>query len=363
MDGTPKGPPLRLVRAIDRVRSGLTRLHRSSVPGNIALLEMATGSWTTAALYTAAKLGIPDVLAPGPARATDVAVEVGADPDAVYRLMRALAGKGVLKQRRDGRFANTGIGDALRSDSEGSLRDMVLFIGHPARWADWGNLLHSVLSGEAAVHKVHGMSFFDLLGTDPEFAQVFNNAMTAVSGLTDDVTLSRYDFTRFSLVVDVGGGHGALLATILRSAPEARGILYDLPSVVSGAESTLHASGVAHRVSTAGGSFMSTVPDGGDAYVLKNIIHDWDDETSLTILRNIRTAISSGGTLLLFEMVLPERPTQSLALMLDLEMLVTSGGRERTQLEYANLLSRAGFRLDRVIGTATPTSIIEASPI
>ncbi|WP_370329176.1 methyltransferase [Mycolicibacterium hippocampi] len=359
----PKGPPPRLVKAVDRVRAGLQALHRSSAPGNIALLELASGAWTTASLYTAAKLGIPDRLATGPAHAEDVAARIGADPDAVQRLMRALAGRGVFKRRRDGRFVNTAIGNALRSDSEGSLRDMVLFIGHPARWEDWGNLLHSVQTGEPAVHKVRGMSFFDYLNTDPEFAQVFNNAMTAVSGLANEPTLREYDFTGFRLIVDVGGGHGALLATILRSAPESRGILYDLPAVVEGAAPTLQVAGVAHRVSTAGGSFMSSVPDGGDAYVLKSVIHDWDDETALTILRNVRTAIPPTGKLLLFEMVLPDRPTQSLAFMLDLEMLVTSGGRERTQREYAKLLAQAGFRLDRVVRTATPTSIVEASPV
>jgi SAM-dependent methyltransferase len=356
-------PPQRVVRAVDRVRAGLQRLHRTTAPGNIALLELATGAWTTAALYTAAKLGIADQLAAGPKHSNDVAARIGADPDGVHRLMRALTSRGVLAQRGDGSFALTRVGDALRSDTEGSLRDMVLFIGHPIRWADWGHLEHSVRTGETAFSELHGSPFFEYLATDPEFATVFNNAMTASSGLTDEVALGAYDFSQCKLIVDVGGGHGAVLGAILRSAPDARGILYDLPAVVADAGPTLTAAGVAERASVTGGSFMESVPGGGDAYVMKNIIHDWTDDDAVTILRNIRTAMAPDGRLVLLEMVLPERANGFIGLMLDLEMLVAAGGRERTRAEYANLLARTGFRLTRVIDTVTPLSIIEARPV
>lgn len=352
-----------MVRAIDRVRAGLQRLHRTTAPGNIALLELATGAWTTAALYTAARLGIADQLAAGPKHSNDVAARIGASPDGVHRLMRALTSRGVLTQHADGSFALTRVGDALRSDTEGSLRDMVLFLGHPIRWADWGNLEHSVRTGKTAFAELHGSPFFDYLATDPEFAGVFNRAMTASSGLSDEVALGAYDFSRFRLIVDVGGGHGSVLGTVLRSAPEARGVLYDLPAVVADAGPTLAAAGVADRVSVTGGSFMDSVPDGGDVYVMKNIIHDWSDDDAVTILRNIRTAMAPGGRLVLLEMVLPERANAFIGLMLDLEMLVTAGGRERTRGEYANLLARTGFRLTRVIDTVTPLSIVEAEPV
>ncbi|WP_422748022.1 methyltransferase [Mycobacterium sp. WMMD1722] len=356
-------PPQRLVRYVDRVRAGLARLHRSTVPGNIALLELGTGAWTTAALYSAARLGIADQLAAGPARAATVAERVGADPDGVYRLMRALASRGVLTHRADGSFSLTRVGDALRSGVDGSLRDMILFVGHPIRWADWGHLEHSVRTGRTAFSELHGAPFFAYLETDPEFAEVFNLAMTAGSGLADEVALSRYDFTGFGLVVDVGGGHGSVLSTILRSAPEARGILLDLPSVVQDAGPTFAAAGVQARASVTGGSFMDAVPEGGDAYVMKNIIHDWQDDDAVRILRNIRTAIATGGRLLLLEMVLPERADAFIGHLLDLEMLVTAGGRERTRAEYANLLARSGFRLTRVVETVTPLSLIEAEPV
>ncbi|WP_197373580.1 methyltransferase [Mycolicibacterium baixiangningiae] len=362
MPKRPKVPPQRLVRTLDRVRAGLARLHRSSAPGNIALLELGIGAWTTAALYSAARLGIADELASGPARAAEVAARVGADPDGVYRLMRALASRGVFAQRTDGSFALTRIGAALRSDTEGSLRDAVLFIGHPIRWADWGHLEHSVRTGQTAFADLHGSSFFDYLAHDPEFAEVFNRAMTANSSLADEVALAQYDFTGFRLIADVGGGHGSVLATILRSAPSARGVLFDLPAVVANAAPTFTAAGVADRVTIRGGSFMESVPEGADAYVVKNIIHDWQDEDAVRILRNIRTAVADGGKLVLLEMVLPERADSFLGLMVDLEMLVAVGGRERTRAEYANLLQRSGFRLTRVLDTVTPLSIIEAEP-
>lgn len=352
-----------LVRAVDRVRAALQRIHRSTVPGNVAILEMATGAWTTQTMYVAARLGLADHLATGPARAGVVAERVGADPDALYRLMRALAAKGLLRHHRNDTFSLTKVGEALRTDTPGSMRDMVLFIGHQARWEDWGNLLHSVQTGEPAVIALRGMPYWDYLETNSELAQVFNDAMTATSGMTNEIALSAYDFSAFSLIVDVGGGHGQLLSTILGRAPRARGVVYDLPSVVSGADATFAAAGVADRCTAEGGSFLERVPDGGDAYVMKSIIHDWDDESSLTILRNIRTAIASHGKLLLLEMVLPERATEFIGFQLDLEMLVTVGGRERTRADYAALLSRAGFRLHRIVDTVTPVSIVEAVPV
>ncbi|MCZ0726876.1 methyltransferase [Mycolicibacterium iranicum] len=356
-------PPVRLIKAVDRLRAGLQRLHRSSAPGNIALLELATGAWTTQVLYVAAKLGIADRLAGGPSDAENIAAQVGADPDALHRLMRAMTSRGVLREGRDGRFALTPVGQALRSDSEGSLRDMVLFIGHPSRWADWGSLLYSVQTGEPASEKLRGMPFWDYLDTDAEFAAVFNNAMTAASGLSNDVALQAYDFTDARLVVDVGGGHGAVLSTILRSAPGAKGILYDLPAVVAGAGPLLAEAGVADRCTVTGGSFLNSVPAGGDVYVMKNIIHDWSDTDSTTILRNIRTAIAGDGKLILLEMVLPERASSFIGHMLDLEMLITLHGKERTRAQYAKLLAAVGFELTRVVPTVSPLSVIEARAV
>lgn len=210
---------------------------------------------------------------------------------------------------------------------------------------------------------LRGMPFFDYLDTDPEFAEVFNNAMTAASGLSNDVALSAYDFTDARLVVDVGGGHGAVLTSILRAAPDAQGILFDLPTVVDGAGTALDHAGLADRCAVVGGSFLESVPAGGDVYVMKNVIHDWNDDDARAILRNVRTAIAEHGTLILLEMVLPQRASSFIGHMLDLEMLLMLHGKERTRAQYADLLGRAGFRLNRVIPTVSPISLIEARAV
>jgi hypothetical protein len=358
-----KAPPPALVGALNAVRGGLQRLRQATVPAGVAVLELGFGAWLAQALHAAVRLGIADALQAGPLTADEVAHRVGSDPGATYRLMRALASQSVLKLRRDGRFALTRIGRTLVADDPASVAPMIAFIGDPAHREHWSHLEHSVRTGETAVGKVRGMPFFSYLDTDPELAQVFNDAMTGASAVAIESAVPAYDFSGSRLIVDVGGGHGALLAAVLRAAPGARGLLFDLPQVVAGAHPALTTAGVAARCEVAGGSFFESVPAGGDTYLLKTVIHDWDDERSVAILRNVRSAIAPGGTLLLLEMVLPEGAPAHLGLLLDLEMLAAAGGRERTQREYAELLSRAGFRLQRVVPTPSPMSIVEARPV
>ena len=242
------GPRVRLIRAVEWIRSVLRTTTTSLVPGNVALMELAHGNWVTATLYVAAKLNIADELAGGPLGAEEIARRVGADPDAIRRIMRALASKAVFKQTNDGRFALTPVGQALRSDTHGSMRDFILFIGCAEHWELWGSLLHSVRAGKPATDELRGMPFFSYLDTNPRYAEVFNNAMTRFSELSVDAVANGYDFTQFSVVADVGGGHGRLLATILAAAHDSRGILYDLPSVVDGAGPTLEAAGVRRKM-------------------------------------------------------------------------------------------------------------------
>jgi SAM-dependent methyltransferase len=358
----PMIPPLALVRVINTVRAGAQRLTRVLAPGGINILELLTGAWTAQAIYVAVKLGIPDELAKGPLSADEVARRVGADPGAVYRLMRALASRGVLRHRRNHTFKLTAIGKALRTGTPGSVRDFALFLGHPLRWEDWGNLLYSVQTGKPSVDKLRGMGFFEYVDTDADLADAFNNAMTAGSEFAIYSVLAAFDFSGFRKIIDVGGGHGRLLSMILAKAKTAHGTLYDLPAVVDGAGPELTKAGVAERCEVLGGSFFDSVPEGGDAYLMKAILHDWDDDDALKILKNIRSAIAPGGKLLLLESVLPERSSSDIGLLIDLEMLVAVGGKERTHAEWANLLGRAGFRLNRAIHTATPVSIVEAVP-
>jgi hypothetical protein len=356
-------PPVPVVRALNAVRSATQQLSRLLAPGAVNTLELLTGGWTTQAIYVAVKLGIPDQLADGALSATEVARRVGTDTDATYRLMRALASRGVFRHRADNTFKLTSIGKALRTGTPGSVRDFALFFGHPLRWEDWGNLLYSVQTGKPSVDMLRGMPFFEYVETDPDLESEFNNAMTAGSEFAIYAVLAAYDFSGFRRIVDVGGGHGRLLAMILSKATAARGVLFDLPAVVDGAGGELTKAGVAARCEVVGGSFFDSVPDGGDAYLMKQILHDWSDDDALKILSNIRSAIPASGKLLLLESVLPERSTSDLGLMIDLEMLIAVGGRERTQAEWEKLLARAGFRLDRVVHTANPISIVEAVPI
>ncbi|HEX5144760.1 MAG TPA: methyltransferase [Mycobacterium sp.] len=358
-----KVPPPAVIGAVNRIRSALDRVHKATVPPNVALMELGFGAWLTQALYTAIRLGIANELAAGPLPADEVARRVGADPGATYRLMRALASRSVFKLRRDGRFALTRMGRTLITSDPTSMAPMLAFIGDPTHWEHWGSLEHSTRTGKTAVSHLRGMEFFDYLDTDPDFAKVFNDAMTGVSSVAVDNAVPAYDFSDRRRIVDVGGGHGALLSAVLRQAPDARGVLFDLPSVVTRAGGPLAAAGVAARCDVEGGSFFESVPAGGDAYLLKTIIHDWDDDRALEILQKVRGAIAPGGKLLLFEMVLPEGAPAHLGLLLDLEMLVSAGGKERTRREYTELLSRAGFRLSRVLATPTPLAIIEALPV
>lgn len=358
-----KPPPGWLIDGIGRVRDGLGQLRRAVAPANLTLFELGQGAWLTQAMYAAAKLGIFDVLGRGPASADDIAGQVGSHPQATFRLMRALASNGLLNQNRDGRYELTRLGQGLRSDVPGSMVGMLLFIGHPKHWEHWGQLLYSVQTGKTSAEMLRGMPVFEYLETDRDLAEVFNNAMTSVSSMAIETLMPAYDFRRFRTIVDVGGGHGALLAAVLQQATEARGVLFDLPSVVAGAGPVLDAAGVSDRVTVTGGSFFDAVPEGGDAYLLKTIIHDWDEDSALVILRNVRKAIDPDGTLALIELVLPEGTPNHPGMLLDLEMLVAAGGQERTGSEYADLLARAGFRQTRVVQTAGPMSLVEAVPV
>jgi len=358
-----KSPPGWLIDGIGRVRDGLSQLRQVVAPANLTVFEMVQGSWLTQAMYAASKLGVFDALADGPATADDIARRVGSDPAATFRLLRALASNSLLKQEHGGRFALTRLGEALRSDAPGSMAPMLQFVGHSKHWEHWGQLLYSVQTGKTALEMLRGMTPFEYIESDPELAAVFNNAMTGLSDMVIDTLLPAYDFRKFGTIVDVGGGHGKLLAAVLQQATAARGVLFDLPSVVAGAGPVLDPSGVSDRITVTGGSFFESVPEGGDAYLLKTIIHDWDEDSAVAILRNIRKAMAPTGTVALIEMVLPDGMPYHPGMLLDLEMLVTAGGQERTASQYAELLARAGFQQTRVVPTAGPMSLVEAVPL
>jgi hypothetical protein len=271
-----------------------------------------------------------------------------------------LISRGIFRLRRDGRYELNSLADTLRSDAPVSMASAAQFYGSHEQRERWTLLVDSVRTGTSVVPALRGKSSFDYFAEEPELAELFNQTMTSVSEMTDATVVAGYDFSAYPTIVDVGGGHGPLLATILAVAPASRGVLYDLPLVVASAPNLLRENDVADRVRIVEGSFFDSVPGGGDAYILKNIIHDWPDDKAVQILRNVRTAAGPRATVLLVEFVIPEHNRDFPGKWVDLEMMLNLGARERTAAEYRDLLSQAGFRMTRVVQTASPLSVVEA---
>lgn len=327
------------------------------------LLEMIAANRITQAIYVAAELGIADILKDGPRSATEIAKTAGASEDAVYRLLRALTSVGLFASLPERRFELTSLGYSLRADVPGSLRAWARFNGHEIMWRPWGELLYSVKSGMSAFDHVFGTTIFDYAAGHPDAATALNDAMTAFSAIDSPAVAAAYDYTAIGTLVDVGGGHGLLLTTILRANPTLRGVLFDLPHVVQGATDRLRREGLADRCTIVGGDFFEAIPDGGDAYAMKFIIHDWNDDRAIRLLRNCRRVMRGGAKLLVIERVLSAGDEPDFGKFSDLQMLVFApGGRERTEREFRALYDMAGFQLTRVVPTASPLCIIEGVP-
>ena len=328
--------------------------------------RMIVGHWLAQAIQVACELKIPDLLGEGAASSEELASATDADPAAMHRLLRALASQGVVRHLEDGRFERTDLSDVFRRDVPGTLGPYARYITGPDVYRAWGDLLHSIRTGEIAAEHTFEMRFFEYYDRHPEAGRIFNEAMSSSARwVADDITTA-YDFSDFGTVVDVAGGQGILLAAILRRNPAGMGVLFDLPHVIEQARSVLEAEGVAERCRLVAGSFFDGVPSGGDAYVLKSIIHDWDDERSLDILSNCRRAMGTSGRLLVIDRVISERIEPTLAdqraTLMDLNMLVLTGGRERTLPEFEQLFERAGFKLQRSVPTSTGLHVIEGLP-
>jgi C-methyltransferase len=357
---TTKVPPAKLARVVEWIRHYLFRLHQRLTPAPAAMMEMIIAAWTSQAITVAAQLGVADALSNGPLPIEELAARVGADADALGRLLRALVSKGIFVHRRDGRYELNSLAGTLRSDAPISMTWAAQFYGSAEQRERWTMMVDAIRTGSTVVPALRGKESFDYFAGEPELAELFNHTMTSVSELTDGPVVAGYDFSAYPTIVDVGGGEGPLLAAILAGAPASRGVLYDLPRVVANAPSLLREHKVADRVRIAEGSFFDSVPAGGDAYILKNIVHDWPDDKAVQILRNVRTAAGPGATVLLVELVIPKHNRDFPGKWVDLEMLLNLGARERTAAEYRALLSQAGFRVTRVVQTASPLSVVEA---
>ncbi|WP_433671722.1 methyltransferase [Nocardia sp. CA-136227] len=358
-----KIPPLPLLRAVTWLRDSLAVLHRRLAPGHIALLELGTAGYVSQAICAAAELGIAAALADGPKPVADLARTLNVDEDALGRMLRLLVSAGVFDQRRDGSYQLTGVSQALRTDTDVTLRDLFVFFGSELHRKHWTHLATSVRTGGSLWTELEGMEFFEFTEQHPEAGEVFDRAMTSISSLATEPLQTAFDFGRFGSIVDVGGGRGSLLVDILQRHPSMRGTVFDLPRVAEGLEKQLLGPGLTGRLTVEPGSFFDVVPKGADAYLLKHIVHDWNDSDAERILRTVRTAMESEARLLIIEMVMPEHHRPHPGKVIDLEMLIqTRGGRERTQNEFGNLLSRSGFVLTGVTTTAAPDCVIEARP-
>jgi hypothetical protein len=320
---------------------------------------MCAGAWISAAVYAAAKLGIADHLANGPRTAAELAPATDTHAPSLYRFLRTLGGFGILTESNGQRFALTPLGEALKTGAPGSARSTLMAFGAQAFWRTWEEIFFSLQTGKPAFDKTWGMPFFDFLAKDKETASRFSEAMIGFHGAEPPTVAEAYDFSGVRTLVDVGGATGHMLATVLSRHSHLRGVLFDLPHVVRDAPALLQARGVEDRVAIETGSFFDHVPKGGDAYLMSHIIHDWNEDQCLTILRNCRAAMPANGRLLIIETVLPEGDTPHQGKLQDLVMMVFPGGQERTEKEYAQLLSKAGFRLSRVVPTSSVVSVVE----
>jgi ubiquinone/menaquinone biosynthesis C-methylase UbiE len=331
-----------------------------ALPPSLEMLQLITGKWVMQAIYVAAELGIADLLKDGARSSADVARACKTNADATYRLMRALSNIGVLEERDGRTFALTPLGETLRSDVPGSMRGYARFVGYAPTWTTWGEMLHSVRTGEPAADHLFGENLFDYFAKHLEESAIFDEAMTSISSVEAQAVADAYDFTGIGTLADVGGGRGYLLATVLKANAAMKGVLFDLPHVVAGAPALLREQKVESRVRIEGGSFLEAAPKDADAVIMKHIIHDWNDEDCVRILRNCQRVLAKGGRVLVVESVVPPRAQRGWAKLLDLEMLVlTPRGRERSEDEFAKLLHDGGFRLTRVVPTASHVSVVE----
>ena len=334
------------------------------VPPATIMLELLNSFVVTEPLIVFAELKVADELAKGPRSAQQIAESIGADSGTLGRILRTLESQGVVAKNSEDQYEQSDLSETLRSDISGSMHVFAMMYAQDWYRRPFAALPEAIQNGGVAFENVFGMPAFDYMSQEDQaegFA-IFNKAMTSNSQATEPAIIDAYDFTQFRRIVDVGGGHGALLSAILKSAPDADGVLYDLPGVVSGAGEVL--SSVSDRCEIVPGSFFDGIPDGYDAYVMKLIIHDWSDEQSGQILDNDRAAIPADGTLVLIDGIVPEGDDGKLRKLIDLHMMALNGGVERTEIEYSELLAASRFKLTRLIPTATGRlSVIEAKPV
>jgi hypothetical protein len=346
-------------RRVDSVLALPVLASYGSVTEPPRLFQLASGYWISQAIYVAAKLGIADFLKDSPKSPSEIALATGADESAVYRLMRALCAVGAFRMTGADKFTIRALGMPLQSNVPGSLRAMIITLGE-SHYAAWAHLLESVKTGTAGFPLAFGTEMFDYLGQDIEAGKIFNQAMTDYSALSSCAVLLSYDFSGTRSLVDVGGGCGRLLTSILHMYPSIQGTLFDTPSVVAAAQEELESDSCRVRCTLVSGSFLDFVPSGADTYLMSSVIHDWDDEHAITILENCRRSMRRHSRLVVLEFVVPDGEQASFSTLLDLNMLVMNGGCERTAKDFRELFTAAGLKMTRIVPTMSPLSVLEA---
>ncbi|AVI65886.1 methyltransferase [Shewanella sp. WE21] len=337
-------------------------VNETTSPAN--LIRQMLGAYENAQLiYVAAKLGIADFLSDGPRYSDDLANIAGLNADALRRVMRGLVNRGILTEVSSGNFGLTPSGECLKKNELEDWNGIAINVGE-LLYSTWGSLLYSVQTGKPAFEHVHGMKWFEYLEKHPEQGQIFNNGMANDTQNVAIAVCQNYDFSKVRTIADIGGGQGILLSQVLNLDPQMQGLLFDAASVLANAPARLEKAGVSERCEMVAGNFFESVPSGCDAYMLKSIIHDWNDEESIQILKNVRASMEPDARLLMIEPILPERVEDfSVAVEMDLGMLLLLNGRERTVSEYRSLYEAVGLELIQVIDTGTPFCIIEGKPI
>lgn len=331
------------------------------VPPPTILLEAIRGYRISQCIYIAAKLGIADLLEDGEKHSDALAASTNTNKDALYRILRALASVGIFAETQPHCFQLTPLASYLKSDVSNSLRAYAIMLGEE-HYQTCGNLMHSVQTGESAFEDLYKVSFYEFLQRNPEPGKIFDRAMTGFSGVVNSSVLAAYDFSSIGKLVDVGGGNGRLLSSILQAYPTMTGVLFDKPDVIDRASDLLETAGVSDRLELVKGDFLENIPSGGDAYLLKHIIHNWGDEEAIAILQNCHRAMGEGGLLLAMEMIIPPGNEPFSAKFMDVNMLALFGtGGERTEAEYAELLQAAGLKLTNIVSTESDLSVIEAA--
>jgi len=331
----------------------------TQLPPNVQLSGMMTAYWTSQAIYVIAKLGLADLLAAGPKTADELAQATEVQSAALYRLLRALASQGVFAEDAEHRFCHTPLSECLRQDVPGSQKAIAIMMGEE-HFQACGELLHSVRTGETGFQKVYRAPIFEYLSKHPEQAAIFDAAMVSVHGRETAAILDAYDLSKVGLLADIGGGNGSLLIGTLGRHPRINGLLFDMPGVIERAKANVASAGLTERMKFVAGSFFESVPTGADVYMMRHIIHDWNDEQATTILRACHRAMGDSARLLVLESVIPPGNEPFFGKLLDLIMLALPGGKERTEEEYKRLFEGAGFRLASITPTTTEVSVIEA---